>query len=177
MANLRDGEHPPKPPLALAVGVIGHRPNRLGEGAATRIAADVDVALAGMADAMAAARTRHGAVFGEGTVLSLVTSLAEGADRIAARAMAARQKSGDVTCVLDVVLPFTAEIFAADFTEESSREEFKGMLAGARAVLELPGERAAEASAYEAAAYTVLEQSDIVLAVWDGGPSGGRRGA
>ena len=43
-------------------------------------------------------------------------------------------------------------------------------------MLELPGSRAAEASAYEAAAYTVVDQSDVVIAIWDGGPSGGRGG-
>ena len=43
-------------------------------------------------------------------------------------------------------------------------------------MLELPGEPAAEAAAYEAAAYTVVDQSDVVIAVWDGGPSGGRGG-
>ena len=170
--------HPPKPPLALAVGIIGHRPNRLAEAARAKVAADIEAVLTGITAAMGQALTDHAEVYSGKAVLALVDSLAEGADRIAARALAAEigKGEGPVSFVLDAVLPFTAEEFGKDFAEEPSRSEFLAFLAGARAVLELPGSREAEASAYEAAAYTVVDQSDVVIAVWDGGPSGGRGG-
>ncbi len=171
-------QHPPKPPLALAVGVIGHRPNRLPEAARDRVAADIDAVLDGIAAAMVKAERDYGSVFAGPAVLSLVDSLAEGADRIAARALVARRDKNDgpLTFALDAVLPFAREEFEKDFAEEPAREEFRSLIGHARAVLELPGSRDAEASAYEAAAYTVIDQADVVVAVWDGGPSHGRGG-
>ena len=170
--------HPPKPPLALSVGIIGHRPNRLPEAAKAKVAADIDAVLDGIAAAMRKALADYGAVFSGKAVLSLVNSLAEGADRMAAGALAARmaKEDGTLAYALDVVLPFGAQEFEKDFADEASRDAFRALIAEARAVLELPGSRAAEASAYEAAAYTVVDQSDVVVAIWDGGPSGGRGG-
>ena len=170
--------HPPKPPLALSVGIIGHRPNRLPAAAMAKVAADMDAVLDGVAAAMRKALADYGSVFSGTAVLSLVDSLAEGADRMAARALIARaaKNEGDLSFVLDVVLPFGRDEFEKDFAEAPSREEFRTLLSGARGVLELPGSRAAEAGAYEAAAYTVIDQSDMVIAVWDGGPSRGRGG-
>ncbi len=169
---------PPKPPLALAVGIIGHRPNRLPESARTKVAGDIGAVLDDIAAEMRQALARYGAVFAGTAVLSLVDSLAEGADRMAARALAAQAAKADgaLSFALDVVLPFGLLEFEKDFAEEASRQEFRSLLAGARAVLELPGSREAEGSAYEAAAYTVVDQADVVVAVWDGGPSGGRGG-
>ena len=171
-------DHPPKPPLALSVGIVGHRPNRLPEAARAKIAADIGAVLDAIAAAMRQALGDHGAVFSGKAVLSLVDSLAEGADRIAARALVARMEGDDgaLAFALDAVLPFGGEEFEKDFADERSRDEFRDLLGAARAVLELPGRRAAEAGAYEAAAYTVVDQSDVLVAVWDGGPSGGRGG-
>ncbi len=171
-------QHPPKPPLALSVGIIGHRPNRLPEAARAKVATDVDAVLDGFAAAMRQALATYGAVFAGKAVLSLVDSLAEGADRIAARALVARAAgdTGSLSFALDVVLPFVGQEFEKDFADQASRDEFNALTGQARALLELPGSRAAEANAYEAAAYTVIDQSDVVMAIWDGGPSGGRGG-
>ena len=172
-------DHPPKPPLALAVGIVGHRPNRLPEAARDKVAAEVGAVLAAVAVEMESALVRYDDVLADSAVLSLVGSLAEGADRIAARAAVAHMDKGGigaVTFALDAVLPFAADEFAGDFADDASRDEFRALLGKTRAVLELPGTRAAEARAYEAAAYTVLSQSDIVIGVWDGGLSGGHGG-
>lgn len=171
-------QHPPKPPLALAVGIIGHRPNRLPESARERVTADIGAVFDGIAAAMRKASADHAAAFSGKAVLSLVDSLAEGADRMAAHALVARMEKGDagLSFALDVVLPFGSQEFEKDFADERSRSEFLALLAQARAVLELPGSRAAEAAAYEAAAYTVVDQSDVLIAVWDGGPSAGHGG-
>ena len=131
----------------------------------------------GIAAAMRRARQDYAAVFSGEAVLSMVDSLAEGADRQAVEAFT-RQASAaaGVSFVVDVVLPFDRQEFEKDFADDASRAAFRAMLGTARAVLELPGDRAAEAAAYEAAAYTVVDQSDVLIAVWDGGPSGGRGG-
>ncbi len=170
--------HPPKPPLALAVGIVGHRPNRLPVTARAKVAADLAAVIDGIVAAMRKAGQDHAAVFSGAPVLSLVGSLAEGADRMAADVVVARMAAGDgtVSLALDAVLPFDRQEFEKDFADDASRAEFHAYLGRARAVLELPGSRQAEAGAYEAAAYTVVDQSDVVIAVWDGGPSGGRGG-
>ena len=171
-------QHPPRPPLALSIGIVGHRLDRLPEAAHARIAADIDSVLDGVTAAMHKAWHDHAEVFSDTAVLSLVDSLAEGADRIAARTFLARKEAGDgaIGYALDVVLPFEPREFEKDFAGESSRAEFRDLIGKARAVLELPGQRAAAESAYEAAAYTVIDQSDVVVAIWDGGPSHGRGG-
>ncbi len=170
--------HPPKPPLALSVGIIGHRPNRLPQAARDTVAADIDAVLAAITTAMRKAHADYSPVFSGEAVLSLVDSLAEGADRIAAQVFIERMGKGDngLSFALDVVLPFAREEFETDFADESSRAEFRALIGKARAVLELPGRREAEAGAYEVAAYTVVDQSDVVVAIWDGGPSNGRGG-
>ncbi len=142
------------------------------------MAADVGAVLDTIAAVMLKALADYGPVFSGKAVLALVDSLAEGADRIAAQGLVARaaRGAGPLSFALDVVLPFDREEFERDFADEASRETFRTLLAGARALLELPGSRAAEAAAYEAAAYTVVDQSDVVVAIWDGGPSRGRGG-
>ncbi len=101
-------------PPPYAAGITGHRPNRLAPNAAGRIAAGVDAALAAL-----------------GPPDALVTALAEGADRIAARAALARGWR------LVAPLPFPAEDYAADFAEPASRAEFDALLA--RAQVEICG--------------------------------------
>jgi hypothetical protein len=163
--------HPPKPPLALAVGVVGHRPDRLPQAAVENVAAEVAKFLAALARETRAAGERHADIFAPGPPrLSLLSALAEGADRIAAEAALANG------FMLDVPLPFAAATYEADFATPESRDRFHDLLGRARSVLALPGAREAEARAYEAVGLTVLSQADILLAIWDGGPSAGRGG-
>ena len=85
-------------------------------------------------------------------------------------------RDGPVGLAIEAVLPFAAETFVEDFADDDSRAEFHALLGRARAVLELPGTREAAVAAYEMAALTVLNQCDIIIAVWDGGPSHGHGG-
>jgi hypothetical protein len=164
-------QHPPKPRLALSIGVVGHRPNRLPESGRGVVDRDIDQFLTGVIDSVGKAHAKYPSVFtSEPPLLSIVSAVAEGADRLGA--MAALKKN----FVLDVPLPFARDIYAEDFPAGAQRTEFYGLLDQARSVLELPGERKAENRAYEAAGLTVLGQSDIVLVIWDGGPSAGRGG-
>jgi len=167
----RVSQTPPKPRLALTIGIIGHRPNRLPEAARDKVAADV----AGVLDRLSAeAKFIHG-VYEEffthdDPLLSLASALAEGADRMAAKTALERGWT------LDVVLPFHPSVYRADFETPESNAAFDDLLRHARSVLELPGDRKDETHAYEAVGLNVLDQSDIVLAVWDRGPSGGGGG-
>jgi hypothetical protein len=140
----------------IAVGIIGHRPNRLPVGAIAAIVRDMGLLLGAIATAE------------PGDGLRAVSNLAEGADRIGAvAALAAGYR-------LSAILPFARDDFAQDFP--ASRADFAALLAAADAVTELPGDRADPETAYEAAAQALLAASDILIAVWDGGPSQGRGG-
>jgi hypothetical protein len=164
-------KNPPKPRLALAVGIIGHRPDRLPETARAKVAADVTQLLERLASEVLIGRGKYKEFFSPAEpLLSLVSGLAEGADRIAADAALVHGY------VLDAVLPFPAAVYKADFKRPESCAEFEGLLRRARSILVLPGKRLDETQAYTAAGLTVLDQSDILLAIWDRGPSAGSGG-
>ena len=60
-----------------------------------------------------------------------------------------------------------------DFKQQSSKKEFERLLGQADTTLVLPGCRDLEAAAYETAGLTIVDNSDLLLAVWDGeGPAG-----
>ena len=81
-------------------------------------------------------------------------------------------------------MPFSQEEFENDFLppktmEHQSCERFRKILKYGRRDLrtfELDGDRSAEAEAYGAAGRVVLNQSDLLIAVWDGGKPAGDGG-
>jgi hypothetical protein len=159
--------NPPKPSFALKVGVVGHRPNRLPLEARPTVERLIADALTVLRAAAAEVQPRH-AAFLDGTVaLTLVSALAEGADRMAAKAARAAGYA------LEAVLPFARAEYERDFAEPT---DFRALLAGARSIVELDGERRNEGKAYEAAGLMLLDASDVLLAVWDGAASAGRGG-
>jgi hypothetical protein len=98
-------------------------------------------------------------------IFRVVSPLAEGADKMVAEEAIA------IGYELQCPLPFSREDYEHDFATPESRQQFRGLLAQATAVLELDGSRESEQSknhAYEAVGRTVLRQSDILIAVWDG---------
>lgn len=135
------------------IGVTGHR--RLPDDG--RAAAAVGTAL----DALTAAA-------GERDV-AVVSSLAEGADRLVAEAGLAR------AWALEVVLPLPAGDYEADFGDEGSRRRFRSLLAAADQV-DVVAPAAAREDAYWAAGAAVVERADALLALWDGAPARGRGG-
>ena len=162
--------HPPKPRLALAVAVIGHRPNRL-QGAEPEVQVRIAEALTLIAAAVKAAHEKYAEFFApEPPALTLVSALAEGADRIAAH-VAVERGFG-----LSAVLPFAIEEYEKDFADAASRAEYRELLAQSASTTILCGARDDQPRAYEIVGDTVLDCSDLVLAVWDGGPSAGRGG-
>jgi hypothetical protein len=176
-------ENPPKPPFALSIGVVGHKPDRLPQDTATydHIEAEVARVLREISREARVVCDRYHEFFARESqaalTLSLVTALAEGADTIAATAGLA---SG---YAVEAVLPFEPENYAQDFKDEALND-FGRLYKAARSRLVLPATRdlpprendPAAKKAYEAAGLTVIGNCDIVLTVWDGGESRGRGG-
>ena len=161
-------DSPPKPRLSLSVGVVGHRPNRLPKAALARVTEETAGALAQIAEKVQTVLDRHGSVFTEEPpVLTLISALAEGADRIAAEAALARGYS------LTAVLPFDSDDYMRDFDGEASKTEYTKLLDTATTRLVFPGARATEDLAYRTAGLTIVDNADILLVVWDGGKSRG----
>ena len=100
------------------------------------------------------------------------SSLAEGADRIVARAGLERQGG-----TLVAVLPLAPEDYRGDFSEPASRGEFDELLAvAARVEVTGPDASGTRESAYERAGLAIVDHCDVLLALWDGEPSRGRGG-
>jgi hypothetical protein len=169
--SIQRSSHPPKPRFALSVGVIGHRPDRLPEEMCPRIAREIAVAIAAIRTEAVAAHGRHAESFDiNAPRLALFTALAEGADRMAAQAALAEGFD------LEAVLPFSVDEYEKDFESVGAKSVFRHLLGRAQSVLELEGDRAQPGRSYAAAGLAVLDNSDILLAVWDGGAAHGRGG-
>ncbi len=168
------GLHPPKVRLAIRVGVTGHRPNRLAGADYTVLRQRIRQALERVRDV--AHQTSADPAAGYSTsqpVLRVISPLAEGSDRLVAEA------GLDLGYEIQAPLPFSCEEYEKDFTAPESRKGFRELLAHASAVLELDGSREnpqAENRAYERVGRTVLRNSDVLIAIWDGGPTTRRGG-
>ncbi|MGH6767547.1 MAG: hypothetical protein ACRECO_00850 [Xanthobacteraceae bacterium] len=166
-------DHPPKPHLTLRVGITGHRPNKLGIAAAPRIAAQLR-AVFDAVDAAAAAIYRDNSAFyaaaGERTyTVRLISGFAEGADQIAVAAC-------PPSWTIEAILPFPRDEYLKDFAQSAAgdgrdvRSEFLASLARASAVTELPARPEDRDHAYVIAGNFLLQQIDLLIAVWDGEP-------
>jgi hypothetical protein len=198
-------DHPPKPRFALAIGIVGHRlrhwddAKKGADGRTSRtehlqkIAGDIHLALKAIKSAAIHAYHDHESLFDDtpdakqrAPALTLVSTLADGADTIAAKAALG------LGYALDAPLPFAQAEYENDFSSHAvdghiPLQDFRALVGKARSVLQLPGQRKTDADtkqqgnlkenrAYEAAGLTVLNQADILLAVWDGELPHGRGG-
>ena len=160
-------ESAPPPSLGFSVGIVGHRTDRIvsKDGVRKRI----DEVLTRVQDSLDHITT--GQFFKAGRhPIRLVSALAEGADRIAAESALDQGQS------LEVILPFEAEEYERDFSEPEVIEEFRDLLGKASSVVVLDGHISGRPHAYEAAGLTMLDNIDLLIAVWDGEPGRGRGG-
>ena len=110
-------------------------------------------------------------------VFILLSSLAEGADRLAAGVVMASE-GGE----LEAVLPLPAEEYLKDFSLPESKAEFRSWLERSRRVVVLSpggadaGRKEIREAAYEKAGRWVVDHCDLLVAVWDGLPAKGRGG-
>jgi hypothetical protein len=151
----------------VRVGVTGER--RIDDPEA--VAAAVRDALDRIGVRFAAGATAPADAQGQSDArLVAVSPLAEGADRIVARAILERPGG-----TLTVPLPFPRDEYVTDFASPASRAEFERLLKSAAHVEALPA-TATRNEGYEQAGRWVVDHSDVMLALWDGGPSRGRGG-
>jgi uncharacterized integral membrane protein len=111
--------------------------------------------------------------------LAVVSQLAEGADRLLVQIVRNEAREQGEDARLEVVLPTHRSTYPKwqGFSEES-HQEFEALLAEATSIsepasAEPPQDRA---GAYESASRQVVGRSDVLIALWDGGPTGGRGG-
>jgi len=143
------------PAASLTVGVTGHRHL-------------LDVA--DVADRVASVMRTISARAANGW--QIVSALAEGADRVVARAALAEG------AILDAVLPLEADDYAADFTAPDSRRDFRDLLDRAVSVSVTGGwPEGSRERAYANAGEAMLLRSDVLIALWDGEPARGLGGA
>ena len=138
----------------MRIGVSGHR-----------FLADLDKLNAGVNQAL---DLIEGAFTGKD--LTVLSSLAEGADRLVARHVLDRPGGR-----LVVPLPLAEEDYIEDFTDPASRREFAGLLARAASVVTLPDAPTRDA-AYQAAGEYIAQHCDVLLALWDGQCAQGQGG-
>jgi len=157
----------PPPSLGFSVGIVGHRADRIEDWAQVR--ARIDEVLAKVQSALDT--IEEDPLFEAGRhPLRMVSALAEGTDRIAAQAAL------DLGQVLEVVLPFEPAEYEKDFADKAAVDDFRELLGQASAVITLDGHNTGRPFAYEACGYTMLDNCDLLIAVWDGQPGRGRGG-
>jgi len=170
----REQIHPPRPRLVLRIGVTAHRPGAsLPASELGRVRAQVADLVGRAAKTVHNVQEQHRFVYSaEPPLMVAVSALAEGGDRIFA------EEALRAGCQLDVVLPFARDIYEQDFGTPESRERFRDLTARARAVFEIDSASPDDdrSAAYEAAGLVMLDHVDLVIAIWDGGASGGRGG-
>lgn len=157
--------------LILRIGVTGHRrPPKLPGAVLPALRVTVGRVLDRIAALGAEVAQQSGIGQDVNLRCTVVSSLAEGADQIVAEEGLRRQAD------LRVVLPFAPEEYVHDFAEAATRRRFCDLLARAAAVTALDFPRAAAAQAYEAAGHAMLDDSDLLIAVWDEADADGRGG-
>jgi hypothetical protein len=159
------------PSIALRIGVTGHRPSKLPPQSEGPLRATVAGIFGIVSEAARKAEDDYAAGgVGAGKAASklvVISSLAEGSDRLVAEAgLAANFK-------LQAVLPFDRAEYVRDFATPGSRARFEQLLADADAVFELPGMANERARAYEAAGFVMLSNIDLLIAIWDGQEAAG----
>jgi hypothetical protein len=178
---------PPRADLAFRVGIVGHRPDRLPKDQPTldvlqRLLRYVLEVVQAEVSAFASTNRANArpAYSYDRPILRAISPLAEGTDRMFA------QEAIDLGYELLCPMPFLQEEFEKDFLpphalQENSLERFRELLRLARegaggVIYELDGQRSATGEAYAMAGRVVLNQSDLLIAVWDRGKAAGGGG-
>jgi hypothetical protein len=167
--NTAEESQAPRPRAYLRVGVTGHRFGpKLAADQASAVRRTVDDILGMISRRAGDAATRDSWAFSSVEArLTVVSALAEGADRIVAEAGLAAGLG------LSAILPFHRDDYRADFATDAARDDYDALLSQAGDVFELDGNRETAARAYEAAGLLMLANADIVIAIWDQMPADG----
>lgn len=139
----------------FALGITGHRPGKLNPDGLPQIRAALRDVFIAAADQMAP------------RPMALVSSIAEGADTMAAEEALA------LGWALVSPLPFPADDYAKDFAQGAKRETFRRLLAAAESSVCTAGRAvlADEAEGYRAASHAMLDASQALVVVWNSEPT------
>lgn len=111
-----------------------------------------------------------------GYIFSVISPLAEGADRLVAGEVIDREASrGIEEQVLNVVFPLSIEDYIKDFKTEGSKKEFKSFISKAKSVITLEKSASREA-AYAQVGHYVVDNCDFLIVIWDGNIANGAGG-
>jgi hypothetical protein len=167
---------PPKARLVFRVGIVGHRPNRLRPEDVRSLTDRLGTELASVKKIVEAFPATHPGLYSDAPpLLRAVSPLAEGTDRYFARQAV---KLGYELCC---PFPFHKEEFEGDFKPGKTLEPDMDSIADFNSILteagkntglitfELDGSPSDSSEAYAAAGSVVLNQSDLLIVVWDGG--------
>jgi hypothetical protein len=188
MSGAGDATLPPlaplaMPPLAFAVGVTGHR---TVAGDTARIERSVQLILRRIAERLEAGRNGSPLDRERPISLRLLSMLAAGADQLAARAAQAEGAGWQV----EAVLPFPADAYRAtlgdrlgDGEAERARTGFDALMAQrprcftfADWLPQPAGDRVGDYwrdRRYRMIGQLLVRQTDLLIAIWDGGPPSG----
>jgi len=164
---------PPRPALAFQVGVTGHRALPDADtmalaGEASRIFRAIRAQVEALLAADQGSRTPL--YLADPPHVRCICGLAEGADTMLAEAALAEGWE------LVAVLPFEHAEYGRDFPPGPALERFRRLLDRASVVFELEGARGRGGEPYAHVGQQIVEQSDLMLAVWDGLPPRGPGG-
>ncbi len=170
----------PDAQMRLKIGVTGHRRLSDADELADRVDEVLDIHIPELLDA---ARPAGDTDFPRPElVYTVITPLAEGADRRVAQTIMKRSDAR-----VEVILPLTVSDYVEDFHTSESLGEFKQLLALADRSVSLrdtplaegfaPSELAeARVRAYEDTGRCLVDCCDVLIAVWDGKRARGRGG-
>ncbi len=167
-------------PFRVRIGVTGHRQLADADALAGKVRTILNETIPGMLGD--AARALLDSSASTQLAYTVVTPLAEGADRLVAREVLKRPNAD-----IEVVLPFQRDQYRADFADDESRAEFDQLFAKARRPIVIttqePREKANEddrrthrRQAYQQTGQYVVDHCDVLIALWDGQPSRGEGG-
>jgi hypothetical protein len=189
-------KNPPLAPLVLRIGVTGHRtePEDLPDVNRKRAVPNIPaihstisevlevirVSFKGMADTKGDLFDLSATKFPQpgGGTLRIISALASGADQWVVH------EALKLNFELQSILPFDRDEYLKDFTIQSDASAYLELLEKASAIVELDGKvdvditgkRKPDSRSYEAVGRAVLNQTDLLIAIWDGEDSHGRGG-
>ncbi len=164
--------YPTPPRVRIRIGITGHRgPPKLPDESVASIRAAIDRVLAVIVEEGRKAQIVYNACTPAQEAATpefvIISSLAEGADRLVADAGIA------AGFTLEAILPFHRKEYARDFKAEESQATYEGLMQRASAVFELDGDATDRSRAYETAGLIMLANIDLLIAIWDGNAAAG----
>jgi hypothetical protein len=171
-------------PHCIRIGVTGHRKLENPTAVEVLVRRAIEAEVEGLLSENVRRKIKHVRRAGTAAIsFRVLSSLAEGADRLMARAVLDYPDAH-----LDAVLPLALEDYLEDFASEESRKEFEKLLGLCEKPVFLRTRRIQDESSdpknmaelrcdsYAHAGRYIVDHCDVLIAVWDGAPSRGRGG-